>query len=99
MDHLDYRTPKELIDAVESNKQFGEIAKKYWVLLEDEITDIIESINQKPKLYQNGYGHYMSALDSLKKSGVALSLGSYLLIKGGGNHIGILDALKLMTNK
>jgi|TARA_Y100000034_G_C6663211_1_gene290859 hypothetical protein len=97
MDHLDYKSPKELISAVETNKQFGAIAKKYWETLEDEITYLVKSIDKKPKLYQNNYGHYMGALNSLKKSGLPLSLGSYLLIKGGGNHIGILDALKIMT--
>tara|TARA_Y100000310_G_scaffold338256_1_gene427401 strand:- start:1956 stop:2255 length:300 start_codon:yes stop_codon:yes gene_type:complete len=97
MNHLDYRTSKQLIIDVENNEQFGKVAKKYWELLKDEITYMVKNINKKPKLYQNGYGHYLQALTSLKESGVSPSLGSYLLIKAGGNHIGILDALKLIT--
>ena len=90
-------TPEAMIKAVEDHPVTGELAVIYWDKIGSEITELVENIKKKPKLYQNDYGHYLALLTSLKESGLSYQISSYLLIKAGGNYLGVIDAYKILV--
>ena len=92
-----FNTPETIIKAVEDHPVTGKLAVIYWDKIGSEITELVENIKKKPKLYQNDYGHYLALLTSLKKSGLSYQISSYLLIKAGGNYLGVIDAYKILV--
>jgi len=97
MTNINDKTPQTIIATIENHPKTGKLAKMYWKKIGPEITELVENIKKKPKLYQNDYGYYMQLIITLKESGLSLQLATYLLIRAGGNHIGIISAYKLIT--
>ena len=92
-----FNTPETIIKTVEDHPVAGKLAVIYWDKIGSEITELVKNVDRKPKIYQNDYGHYLALLTSLKESGLSYQISSYLLIKAGGNYLGIIDAYKILV--
>ena len=71
---------------------------KLYSLLSDELAYIIKRIKKRPATTKNNYGDYMQQITELKQiTNLKYSIICDLLIRAGGNKIGISDAMKIIN--
>ncbi len=97
MRHLDYPDPDVIMGSVEKNLKTRDLANKYWELIGKEVTQLVNELKSKPKLYQNDYGYYLQLFGSLEETKISKSILAYLMIKAGANHIGVMDAYQILN--
>ena len=98
MKHLDYNSAEIIVKTMETNKSTKDIVASYWKEIGDDVVTLVKSVKAKPKMYKNDYGHYMQLLTSLNDDGkgLPLSLAVYLLIKAKADHVGVIDAYRIL---
>ena len=89
-------TSEQVIKSFESHKKLREPCLLYWDKIGKEVTELVNNIKTKPKLYQNDYGYYLGLFGSLKDMGINYDVASYLLLKAGVNFNGIIETYKML---
>ena len=89
-------TSAKVIKSFESHEKLREPCLLYWNKFGKEVTELVNNIKTKPKLYQNDYGYYLGLFGSLQEMGINNDLASYLLLKAGGNFNGIIETYKML---
>ena len=67
----------------------------YWSVIGEDLQELVKIAENKPITTQNNYGNYLGLLTQLKGE-LGLNTAKILLIKAGGNELGIEDASKII---
>ena len=70
---------------------------KYYELIGNEVEQMVNKVENKPKTTQDRYGGYMHLISVLTDVKIPVGIACQLLIKCGGNVNGVTAARKCIT--
>lgn len=70
---------------------------EYYKLIGDEVEQMVNKVENKPKTTQDRYGDYMHLISILTDYNIPIGIACQLLIKCGGNVNGVTAARKCIT--
>ena len=70
---------------------------EYYKLIGNEVEQMVNKVENKPKTTQDRYGDYMHLISVLTDAKLPIGIACQLLIKCGGNVNGVTSARKCIT--
>tara|TARA_R110002074_G_scaffold36986_1_gene100652 strand:- start:306 stop:530 length:225 start_codon:yes stop_codon:yes gene_type:complete len=70
---------------------------EYYKLIGNEVEQMVNKVENKPKTTQDRYGDYMHLISVLIDNKLPIGIACQLLIKCGGNVNGVTSARKCIT--
>ena len=70
---------------------------EYYKLIGNEVEQMVNKVENKPKTTQDRYGDYMHLISVLIDNKIPVGIACQLLIKCGGNVNGVTSARKCIT--
>ena len=75
------------------------MVEQYYKLIGDDVEQMVNQVENKPKTTQDRYSGYMHLIIILTDCKVPLDIACQLLIKCGGNKQGIASAKKVIKGE
>ena len=89
-------TSEQVIKSFESHENLRKPCLLYWDKIGKEVSELVNNIKTKPKLYKDDYGYYLGLFGSLQEMGINNDIAAYLLLKADGNFNGIIETYKML---